>query len=133
MAAGTPGVAVRYSGLRELRAELRRLEDPRYWGREFREAGKQAAGLVAREAQSRVPQLTGRLRDSIRPLASQTRAQVAAGKAAVPYAGVIEFGWPARNIRPQPYLYPAAEALGDEVADFYLTAVDRLTRRAFPE
>lgn len=133
-------VAVRYTGLAELRAELRKLEDPRYWGREFRRAGKEAAGLVAEEAKRRAPKgPTGHLRASIRPLASNTRSQVAAGKSNVPYAGVIEFGWHGvdrkgrrHNVPAEPFLYPALEALQDEVAGFYLRAVDRLAARAFP-
>jgi hypothetical protein len=128
--------AVRVQGLRELRAELAKLNSPDEWQREFRQAGLDAAGIVAEEARRRVPVLSGDLKASIRPGVLSRSAFVAAGSIAwfsVPYAGVIEFGWPRRHIRAQPYLYPAAEAKHADVAVFYLQAVDRLCRRAFPE
>jgi hypothetical protein len=124
---------IRVTGLRELRSELKRLENKREWLREFKQAGRGAAAIAADEARRRVPVDSGELLNSIRPGSTQTRAYIAAGNSRVPYAGVIEWGWPARHIHPQPYLVPAALAKHDQIATFYLEAVDRLQRRAFPE
>jgi hypothetical protein len=53
------------------------------------------------------PVLTGALASSVKGNPSAEKAQILAGSAAVPYAGVIEYGWPDRNIDAQPYLNPA--------------------------
>ena len=50
------------------------------------------------------PKLTGALASSIVGNPSAEKAQILAGSAAVPYAGVIEYGWPKKNIQAQPYL-----------------------------
>jgi hypothetical protein len=55
------------------------------------------------------PKLTGELASSVVGNPSAEKAQILAGSAAVPYAGVQEYGWPERNIRPQPYLNPAVK------------------------
>ena len=64
------------------------------------------AGMVADA--TRVPRLTGRLAASVRPAGQPGKATVRAGGPAVPYAGVIHWGWPRRNIRPQTFLADAA-------------------------
>lgn len=52
---------------------------------------------------------TRRLAGSVRAGRSKNKAVVRAGGARVPYAGPIHFGWPARNIKPQPFLTKTAE------------------------
>ena len=49
-----------------------------------------------------------------------------AGRKAVPYAGPIHFGWPARNIEPQPFLYDALDDKADEVAHLYGLGIEVL-------
>jgi hypothetical protein len=128
------GTAVRVTGLRELRAELKRLEKVAEWRREFRQAGLGAAAIAAAEARRRVPVDSGELLNSIRPGSTATRGYIAAGNnTRVPYAGVIEWGWPKHNIRPDPYLEPAVQAKESQIVKFYLAAVDRLAKRAFPQ
>jgi hypothetical protein len=56
------------------------------------------------------PRLTGALASSIQGNPSAQKAQILAGSAAVPYAGVIEYGWPEKNIQPQPYLREAVNS-----------------------
>lgn len=61
------------------------------------------------------PRSGGRLKKSIRPGATTKAGIVKAGSASrVPYAGPIHWGWPARNIRPQPFLTLAAQATESE-------------------
>lgn len=44
------------------------------------------------------PKRSGRLAGSVRGNRAKSKAVVAAGRAAVPYAGPINYGWPARGI-----------------------------------
>lgn len=47
---------------------------------------------------------TGKLAGSVRGNRAQAKAVVRAGKAAVPYAGPVNYGWPARNIEAAEYM-----------------------------
>jgi hypothetical protein len=62
---------------------------------------------LAQKASAIAPRLTGALASSIVGNGSSERAQIVAGSSAVPYAGVIEYGWPKKNIQAQPYLRTA--------------------------
>lgn len=113
---------VQVQGAKELRAAIKRAEDVGLV-RELKAAHKEAAEVVAYEAQTIVPVVSGRLLESIRSSGTQTAGIVRAGKARVPYAGPIHFGWRARNIEPNPFLYEAADSRADEVRDTYFEAV----------
>jgi phage gpG-like protein len=62
---------------------------------------------LASKASAMAPRLTGALASSVDANPSEQKAQIVAGNASVPYAGVQEYGWPERNIQAQPYLRPA--------------------------
>ena len=119
-----PKPAVTVEGARELRAALRRMDDRLV--RQMRDVNADAAEPVAEEARRLVPILTGALEADIRVSKGARSAAVLAGRRLVPYAGPIHFGWPARNIEPQPFLYDALDARREEVADRYRRAVDAL-------
>ena len=76
-----------------------------------------------------VPRLTGTLALSIRPTASQKEGAVLAGSRSVPYAGPIHFGWPSRNIEPDPFLYDALGDRRDQVIEVYEARVEALVRK----
>lgn len=119
-------------GMRDFERELR-AADPQF-PRELRRRNKASAEIVAEEARSRVPVRSGRLKGSIKSGASSRSAYVKAGtEAKVPYALPIEFGWKARNIEPQPFIYPAIEEKNEQVVEQYGDGIDDLMRRAFPE
>ncbi len=65
---------------------------------------KAAFAAIAQEAADaitgRVPRKTGRLAGTVRGNRAQSKAVVRAGRAAVPYAGPINYGWPKRGIAP---------------------------------
>lgn len=114
-------MTVRVEGARELRRTMRKA------GRSLlamREAHREVAATVTRAASP--PRVTGRLAGSVRPGATQTAALVRAGGARVPYAGVIHWGWAARNIEPQPFLTDAAHRTEPVWVDQYERAVDRV-------
>lgn len=54
---------------------------------------------------------TGRLRGDFRTGKAKGKAVLYVGRASVPYAGPINYGWPARNIAPANFI-----AKGDETA-----------------
>lgn len=47
-----------------------------------------------------IPTLTGTLAGSARGNRAKSKAVVTVGRASIPYAGPINYGWPARNIEP---------------------------------
>ena len=71
------------------------------------ELNKELSTTLSQKASALAPKLTGALASSVVGNPSAEKAQIMAGSAAVPYAGVIEYGWPAKNREPQPYLNPA--------------------------
>jgi phage gpG-like protein len=71
------------------------------------ELNKELSTTLSQKASAMAPVLTGALASSVKGNPSAEKAQILAGSEAVPYAGVIEYGWPQRNIQAQPYLNPA--------------------------
>jgi hypothetical protein len=75
---------------------------------DLKDANAAIGNKVAVTAKATAPYLSGRLAGTVRANRAMKKVQIKAGGAAVPYAGVIEYGWPARNIEAQPYLRRAA-------------------------
>ena len=71
------------------------------------ELNKELSTTLSQKASALAPRLTGALASSVVGNPSSEKAQILAGSAAVPYAGVTEYGWPQRNREPRPYLTPA--------------------------
>jgi len=68
------------------------------------ELNKELSSTLSQKASAMAPRLTGALASSVKGNPSAEKAQILAGSAAVPYAGVQEYGWPEKNINAQPYL-----------------------------
>jgi creatinine amidohydrolase/Fe(II)-dependent formamide hydrolase-like protein len=127
MAAGTTRLTV--TGAKELQKALRQMAVDMS---DMKAVNTKIAEMVAAEA-----------RGTIKGGATKTRAWVKAGnnrkkkklkrggysQGAVPYAGPIHFGWPARHIRPQPFLYDAIDSRAGEVVDVYKKRVAELVQR----
>lgn len=121
-------------GLRDLNRVLREMGDDKFWQRQLKAVNEAQARAVVAAAKRKAPKgETGRLERSITVNASTTRAGVAFGGARAPHGPVHEFGWAARNITAQPYVYPAiAEtAVPREMA--YSASIAELLSRAFPQ
>ena len=101
---------VRVKGLKKT---LRHLEKAGADAEDMRDLMHKLGKIVADAAQP--PSASGTLADTIRPGRGKTKAVVRAGGAKAPYAGVIHYGWPARNIAPQPFLTDALRAKRAEV------------------
>lgn len=88
------GLNAYVSGLEKAGADVEELKD--------------AMEAVATEATSvmrpHIPVRSGKLRDSARPNRAKGKAIVTVGKASTPYARVIQYGYPARGIKPAHYV-----------------------------
>ena len=97
---------------------------------DLKELNLDVATLVSTRAKDIVPRRTGNLADTIRPSGTKTAGRVRSGFKRVPYAGVIHFGFPARGIKPQPFLYDALDQRRDEVLDRYFQGVKKIQKKA---
>lgn len=91
-------------GIKEVNASLDKIEKGIQNNKSL---NKELSDTLSKKASAMAPKLTGALASSVVGNSSAERAQIVAGSAAVPYAGVIEYGWPDRNIKAQPYLNKA--------------------------
>jgi hypothetical protein len=119
---------IEVEGDREVRRALKRLGDAAKAG--LRATHAESAEIVAEAARGIVPRRSGVLAASIRSSGQIGAGVVRAGRAAVPYAGVIHFGWAAHSIAPQPFLYDAADARTDEVLAKFHEDINKQARAA---
>jgi hypothetical protein len=104
-------------GLREVQKALNKFSDATR--KEMKSTHLQAAEIVVGASKRFVPIKTGALAQSIRPAAVMSGGRVKVGSASVPYAGPIHFGWPARRIKPQAFVYDALDTRRGEVSRLY--------------
>ena len=119
---------IKVTGAKELRKQLRQAgPDMR---KQLRKANKDAAALVSAEAKSRSPVIEGDLRDSIRPLGSESKAVVAIGKGrSRQWAGRVIFGDPSPGIFGDDFPFEALADEWPEVYDFYVEAVEHIAKQ----
>jgi HK97 gp10 family phage protein len=125
-------MATKITGEREVRAKIRKLQDSvskNSAKSDLKGFHAEGAKIVERDAVSRAPVRGGGLRSSLRSSGTQRSGVVRAGRASIPYAGPIHFGWRARNIRPQPFMYDALDARRDEVVKVFDKGVADLIRK----
>jgi len=126
--------AIRIEGGRELRRAFREAGDDMS---DLKDLHKRLADDVAGTAKTKVPVRSGRLQRSIRGSGTKTAARIRAGNnrksgpTSVPYAGPIHFGWSARGIKAQPFMYDALDDRRQEVVDAYNRQVQEIIRKAF--
>ena len=77
---------------------------------ELKVATQTAGRIVLAAAQLNAPVDTGDLRGSGKQNRARRRAVITFGKASVPYAAPIHWGWPSRNIAAQPFASQAAQS-----------------------
>ena len=121
--ADRPGIQV--EGLKGLVRALKRAGADDLLA-ELKAANAEAAETVKDTARPGVPRRSGALAASLRSSATPRAGVVRIGKARVPYAGPVHFGWPARGIKPNTFLYDALDRRAGEVADLYHQRVERL-------
>lgn len=121
-------LTLKVEGLDELRRVLRRIADDEVKAK-LKAANKSLAQLVVDRAEPNVPVRFGRLRRSVRALASQADARAVAGGANVPYAAAIHWGRTrGGEIKARPFLTTAAAAVDDSAAAVYREEIDDLLK-----
>jgi hypothetical protein len=93
---------------------------------DLKDAFGKIARLGASVATGFAPRRTGRLAGNIRPNKARNSARIVAGGARVPYAGVINYGWPARGIAASGFMQRADESIGDEAPDLLIRNINRI-------
>lgn len=105
---------------------LRQMEKAGAAASDLRDVMQRIGNVVVVQATPRLPAVSGRLSTTIRAGRSKTKAVVRLGGARAPYAGVIEYGWPARNITAQPALRQALDAKRGEILATLTDEIDHL-------
>lgn len=117
-------------GLRELQRQLKAVED-KETARAVRGVNKNLAQQVVDLAQP--PVQTGALAASLKAQGGLRDAVAkAGGTSLVPYAAPVHWGWPARGIRRNAFLYRALARArqNDGFEDAYLDALDKVLSAA---
>ena len=118
---------IQVAGLKEVQYSLHKLgKDAR---NDMKPAHLAAANLVVYKARPMSPVRSGHLRDSLRGFARQRAGIVRAGNASAPYAGPIIFGWPARGIKANPFIYKAADQRRADIVALYEKRMAELIRK----
>lgn len=118
--------SIQVDGAKELRRALKAVDGGIA---DLKAAHAESAEVVERRAEQLVPRVSGLLESTIRSAGQAAGGVVRAGRASVPYAGPIHFGWAARNIEPQPFLYDALDDRRREVVEVYEDRVGKLIRK----
>jgi hypothetical protein len=95
---------------------------------DLKAAHRAVAELVARAAHPAAPRRTGRLDQSVRTSGTQAAAIVRAGRAAVPYANPVHWGWPSHHIKANPWIQEAADRTEPAWSGLYLSALDAIVQ-----
>ena len=117
---------VTVDGGRALRRRLRRIEGGL---QELKAEHRWVAGYVLGRASPGTPRRTGRLAGTGRSSGTNTSSIVRFGRASVPYAPVIHYGWPARHILPQEWVINAAQRSEPVWTAHYSNTIAQLVER----
>lgn len=121
---GAPAVTVEIDGVRDIVRAIRKIEDG---AGDLKHVHGEAASNIAGSVNP--PVRTGRLAASVRSSGQAGAGVIRAGKAAVPYAGPIHWGWPRRNIKANPFLVTAAERKTPQTIDIYEDGIQALIKK----
>jgi hypothetical protein len=124
------GERIRVEGLRETIKNLQALGAEKS---EFVEINLEAAEILMSAARPLIPVKTGNLANSMRASKTANYAQIALGKAKVPYAGPVHWGWfydrknfIQKNIKPALFMPRALKANFQRIMSHYDSAMQRL-------
>lgn len=94
---------------------------------------KDAMGDIASEgarlASGFAPVRSGHLRNTVRGNKAKAKAVVVAGRARVPYAGAINYGWPKRGIKPSLFMQRADAALAPRAVKMLEAGLDEAIKK----
>jgi preprotein translocase subunit SecD len=121
---GDMGGQLEIDGLRQVQKAMRSFSDDSR--NDMKETHRRAGQIVVDGAARYVPVRSGALLASLRSAPTQRQGRVRVGSAAVPYAGPIHFGWPARQIKPNPFIYEVLDDRRQEVYAIYAQRISEL-------
>lgn len=94
---------------------------------------KDAFSTIAREAaeviEKAAPRKSGALAASVRGNRAKSKAVVTSGRASVPYAGPINYGWPKRGIKAAGFMQKADEQYAPKAAQRLEEEINHQIRR----
>ena len=99
------GSGVKVYGVKRLRRSMKKAGQDLA---DLKAVHAEVAAYVANLAAGKAPRRTGKLAGSVRGNKAVARSTVMAGRASVPYAAPIHWGWPARNIERNAWIGRAA-------------------------
>lgn len=126
MAGGTvESVRIRIDGLKELNAKLRAVGDD---SQDMPDLMHRIGNIVITNAKP--PRISGEMGMTMRAGRGKTKAVVRCGyKKRAEYSGVVHFGWPARRIKPQPFLVDALEKTREQVVVELTNGLNQILRK----
>jgi hypothetical protein len=119
-------VTIKVEGLRETQKALKNLEGGLD---DLKDTNASLGNEIAQRASALAPRLTGNLAASIKSNRQAKKVSIKAGGAKVPYAGVIEYGWKARNIESRSYLRKAAFENRDYIVQKYEDGIKQVIQK----
>lgn len=120
------GPVIQIDGMREIRRTLRKAGDDLD---DLKQANAQAASIAGDGGKARSPFRFGTLRGSIRTAGTKTAGIIRAGRKTVPYANPIHWGWPTRNIEPNPFLAAGAQHTEPQWLPVYLDTLETIMKQ----
>jgi hypothetical protein len=114
---------VKVEGVRELQKALRDLGAE---AGDLKAVHLEVAEMLVPGIEQRTPRRSGDLAGSWVARSTKGRARITSTQ---PYAGVIEYGWPARGIEPARMVRDTVEASSAEILDTYERGLERVSQR----
>lgn len=121
------GIHGKVEGLNKTLTALQRLGVE---AQDLKDAMSEIAAEGARLASGFAPQRSGRLANTVRGNKAKAKAIVIAGRARVPYAGAINYGWPKRGVKPALFMQKADAALAPRAVAMLESGLDRAIGKA---
>jgi hypothetical protein len=97
---------------------------------DLKEVNREAAQIALPAVRNLAPRgKTGRLAGSLRAGATKRVGVIRAGRKAVPYAGVINYGWPARHIKPRLFVNNGVASTESQWQKVYKDFIDKTLKQ----
>lgn len=109
-----------------LRETVRDLSDLGVEVDDLKDVMGEIAATAVDVMQPFIPAVSGTLRASARGNRAKGKAVVTIGRARVPYAAAINYGWGARNIRPANFTGKTDAAMDDRAVQMLDAGIDKL-------
>lgn len=110
---------LRIEGGRQLRSTLKKAGLDMKDLTAVNRSAAQAVLPLAKSSTPLGPPRAGHMKTTVRVGATQRAGLIRVGNKTKPYPGAIHWGWPARNIKAQPWLTNAAKATESKWLDLY--------------